>query len=128
MLITGSAFAEPGVFIAELNFEDFLSIINNEEKTHIIDKDISKSNFENIYEINRYRNIGFEYSGKIFGISIAITEENANIKQKKTDREMTKSLASRAIAIPEIEIEFRNSELPQKLQNEIYKISNNERH
>jgi len=126
LFIAGTALAAPAASETTLPANELVQLINYEESVELITEQILQEKSEIVFDINGYYNTGFEYNSKNYGIAYIQTPEKTTVKQKKLNREMTQSLASRNILIPLLQRAFAETTLPQILLYEYltYQILN----
>lgn len=117
-MITGTAFAAPVLSETTIPATELVQLINYEETVQLITQQALEENCGSPFEINGYLNMGFEYDSRYYGISFVYNPEKMTVKEKKMNREMTQSLASRDILIPLLREKFSETDLPDVLLNE----------
>jgi len=118
-LFTGAAFIAPVYAASGFDLQELLELINKEENNSIISYDDLLKETQNITNISGYSNIGFLLNDHYYGLSF--TKKGPTMNSDRIDSEMTKTLASRAIFLPEILQVYEKSGLPELLKNAFIK-------
>ena len=118
LFITGTALAAPAPLEPTLPAAELVQLINYEETAELITQRELEEKGASAFEIKDYQNIGFEHDSRYYGISFVYSPEKTTVKEKKMNREMTQSLASRDILIPLLQKAFSETNLPDVLLGE----------
>jgi len=118
-LFTGAAFIAPVYAASGFDFKELHDLINKDEKNLIISYDDLLKETQNITNISGYSNTGFLLNNLYYGLSF--TQKGPTMNSERIDTEMTKTLASRAIFLPEIIHAYEASGLPGILKNAFVK-------
>lgn len=118
-LFTGAAFIAPVYAASGFDLQELLELINKEENSSIISYSDLLKETQNMTNISGYSNIGFLLNDHYYGLSF--TKKGPTMNSDRIDSEMTKTLASRAIFLPEIRQGYERSGLPEILKNAFIK-------
>ena len=118
LFIAGTALAAPAPSALTIPATDLVQLINYEEPVELITQRELEEKGASAFEIKDYQNIGFEHDSRYYGISFVYSPEKTTVKEKKMNREMTQTLASRNILIPLLQKAFSETNLPDVLLGE----------
>jgi len=124
--ITGVVFATPLHEIDNLSEEQLWNLFNKNEPSFLITWDEFSGIRIEFYTISNFLCTGFVSGKKHFGVALAQKSQSIGLIQKNVSFEITQSIASRAIFIPELTQQFDNTGLSVRFKTDYieYQIMN----
>jgi len=116
LLLSGAVFLAPVFGASDFPVRELYKLINRNESTLLISYDDLLKETQNLFFVSGYKNTGFLINNQYYGFSY--TQKDNTDHSEMIDIEMTKTLASRAIFIPEILKSFSKTGLPKILKKD----------